>query len=58
MEKYFNRDFNSEIVEYFLQDLYMDDRISGAQREDDLFKFYLCVKISLTKEGLIFVNGS
>ena len=58
MEKYFNRDFNSEIVEHFLQDLYMDDRISGAQREDDLFKFYLCVKISLTKEGLIFVNGS
>ena len=49
-EKYFNRDFNSEIVEHFLQDLYMDDRISGAQREDALFKFYLCVKI-LPNEG-------
>ena len=58
MEKHFNRDFNSETVEHFLRDLYMDESISGAQTEDDLFNFYLCVKISLTKEGLIFVNGS
>ena len=48
MEKYFSRDFNSEIVEHFLRDLYMDDSISGAQTEHDLFHSYLCVKISLT----------
>ena len=32
MEKYFNRDFNSEIVEHFLRDLYMNDSISDAQK--------------------------
>ena len=58
MEKYVNRAFNCELVEYFSQDLHTDDNISGAQIEDGLFTFYLCVKISLTKEGLIFVNGS
>ena len=34
----------------------MNDSISGAQTEDDLFNFYLCVKFSLTKEGLILVS--
>ena len=58
MEKYVNRAFNCELVEYISQDLHTDDNISGAQIEDGLFTFYLCVKISLTKEGLIFVNGS
>ena len=58
MEKYVNRAFNCELVEYFSQDFHTDDNISGAQIEDGLFTFYLCVKISLTKEGLIFVNGS
>ena len=53
LEKYFNRDFNSEIVdvEHFLEDLYRDDSISGAQTDDDLFKFYLCIKILLNKGG-------
>ena len=31
MEKYVNRAFNCELVEYFSQDLHTDDNISGAQ---------------------------
>ena len=51
MEKNFNKDFSSEIVEHFLRDLYMDDSVSGAQTENDLFNFYLCVKILLNQGG-------
>ena len=37
----------------------MDDSISGAQTEHDLFNFYLCVKILLNEAGFnLLVNGS
>ena len=45
MGKYFKRDFTSEIVEHFLRDLYMDDSVSAAQTEGDLFNFYLVLVI-------------
>ena len=55
VKKYFNRDFNSEIVDHFLQDLYTEDSISGTQTEVT-YSIFICVLKSLPKEGLIFVN--
>ena len=55
MKKYFNRDFNSDVVDHFLQDLYTDDSISGTQTEVT-YLIFICVLKSLPKEGLIFVN--
>ena len=34
MEQYYNKDFNSEITEKFLWDLYMHNSISSSQKEN------------------------
>ena len=39
MEKYLN--IENDIVRRFLDDLYMDDCISGSETEEDGFNFYL-----------------
>ena len=40
-------DVNKPLVDKFLQDLYMDDSISGKQNIDDAFEFYLFAKTSM-----------
>ena len=53
MEEYFDRNFNSEIVEHFLQDLYMDDRAppSLVLKEMMTCLIFICVLKFLNEGG-------
>ena len=48
-------DINAEIIEQFLNDLYMDDNVTGFEDRVNAFEFYLLVKV-LMKEGAFILR--